>query len=449
MGAGSTSGATTTNGGTEAHSGGGSASEGGVVTGSAGSGAGGANAGSPNAGGSAGAAAVDPSAELYDPKNLPRFDIELPQSSVDALNQVSGQDDPKQNTYVPATLRYGSETVTNVGIRIKGEGSFQRLDRKPAWKIKLDEFVSKQELRGLRRLTLNNLFEDPSFIAERLAYDVYRAAGSPAPRCNSALVYVNGTFYGVYANVEAEDKTFLRRWFSSDSGNLYEEGQSDFVPGAETAFNLETNETANDRTDLKRLIAAIQGATNPTSFLTDVGASLDMPQFLRFTALEAAVNQWDMYSYTRFWVNNFRMYDDPEKGKFQLIPWGHDLSMKPFRDSGRAYIDLFELAHQFDEPNSSISSGLLIQKCFNSPPCLAAYRDAVLEVAKVYDSLKLEDVAGQYYEQVKPWVQMDTRKNICCGPTKPLTNQEFETAYQSVLATVRGRTAALRADLAR
>jgi hypothetical protein len=63
-------------------------------------------------------------------------------------------------------------------------------------------------------------------------------------------LYVNGQAYGLYANVEAEDKTFLRRWFTSDDGNLYEEGQTDFVSGAEQTFDLETNETANDRSDL-------------------------------------------------------------------------------------------------------------------------------------------------------------------------------------------------------
>jgi hypothetical protein len=42
-------------------------------------------------------------------------------------------------------------------------------------------------------------------------------------------VYVNGKAFGVYANLETEDKPFLRRWFASDDGNLYEEGQRDFA----------------------------------------------------------------------------------------------------------------------------------------------------------------------------------------------------------------------------
>jgi spore coat protein CotH len=442
-----TTGGATTGSGAAAPAAGGAASSGAAATGGANTPGGGApSGGAPQGGGAGGSAEVDLSAELYDPAHLPRFDIELPQASLDQLNEVTSADDPKQDTYVTATLRYGTETVSNIGLRLKGEGSFQRLDRKPPFKLKFDEFVTKQEFRGLRRMALNNLWEDASFIAERLAYDVYRAAGLPAPRCNSALVYVNGTFYGVYANVEAEDKSFLKRWFPTDGGNLYEEGQKDFVPGAETAFDLETNETANDRTDLKNLISAIQGST-PQTFLTDIGGLLDTAHFLKFTAVEAAVNQWDMYSFTVFYMNNFRLYSDPTSKKFTFIPWGHDLSMKPFRDTGTPFIDAFALAREGDRASGAVSSGILFQRCLKSPACKAAYRDAVSQIATLYEGLDLEATAKRYYEQVKEDVYRDTRKNICCDE-EPLTNQQFEEGYQSVLTTIRGRVAALRADVA-
>lgn len=387
----------------------------------------------------------DPSTELYDPEQVPEFHIELSEEALATLSLVTGSDDPRQDNYVKANLRYGDEVVQDIGLRIKGEGSFQQLEAKPAWKLKFDEFVPDQTFHGLKRMTLNNLFEDPSFIAERLAYDVYRAASVPAPRCNNALVYINGESYGVYANVEAEDKPFLRRWFDDVSGNLYEEGQSDFVPGAETTFNLETNEASNDRTDLVGLIAAIDGAT-PSTFLDAVGAHVDIENYLKFTAVEAAVNQWDMYSYTVFWVNNLRLYREPTAGKFHFIPWGHDMSMKPYRDSGKPYVQLFELSRQYDAPNGKVSAGLLFRRCLESAACVAAYRAAVEDVIVTYEALDLETRAATYYEQIKPLVYQDERKRICCG-SDSLTNQDFDTAVVSVMETIRGRVAALRRDL--
>ncbi len=405
-----------------------------------------AAAGASGSTGVAGTEGVDLSVTLYDPENFPRFDIELPPDSLATLDLVENSVDPRQDTYVTATLTHGTQTVTNIGLRFKGEGSFQKLDGKPAFKLKFDEFVDNQSFYGLRRMTLNNAFEDPSFVAERLAYDVFRAAGLPAPRCNSATVYVNGTFYGVFVNVEAEDKTFLRRWFSDDDGNLYEEGQTDFVSGAELDFNLETNEEVNDRSDLANLIASIQAANNPGSFLGDIGRHLDTAQFLKFTGAEAAVNQWDMYAYTVFYVNNLRIYSDPATQKFAFIPWGMDLSMKPFRDSGKAHINLFALAQRGDNSSQPVTAGLIFQRCLESEACVTAYVDAVEQIITAYEGLNMEARAMAYYDQIRSQVLADTRKRVCCSG-QPLSNEQFEAGFQSVLETIRGRVAALRANL--
>lgn len=50
-------------------------------------------------------------------------------------------------------------------------------------------------------------------------------------------------------------------------------------------------------------------------------------------------------------------------------------------------------------------------------------------------------MAVSYYDQVKAQVMADPRKEV--------TMQAFETAYQSMLKTIRERPAAIRADLGR
>ncbi|MFZ5890516.1 MAG: CotH kinase family protein [Myxococcota bacterium] len=452
VGAGGTSGGTPANGGSTAlggsNSAGGSDSagtsgaaevQGGAATGgTAANEAGAAGALHADAGAAGAGPITDPSAELYAPERLPRFDIELPAESVAALDALTSWADPKTDEYVPATLRYGDEVIENVGLRIKGESSFRKLDKKSAFKIKFDAFVPKQSFRGLRRLTLNNMSEDPSFMAERLAYELFRAANLPAPRANNALVYVNGEFYGVYANIEAEDKTFLARWFESNDGNLYEEGGKDFVPGAETAFDLETNETLNDRSGLVALIAGVQSA-DATNFSQSVGEKLRLSHFLRFTAAEAAVNQWDMYAYTMFFPNNFRIYEDPVDGRFVFLPWGMDMAMKPFRDSGRPHIPVFGIARQGDRDNGKITAGLVFRKCLENAECKSAYAQAVAEMADIYEQADLSQRAGAYYAQIREHVYLDPRKEY--------TNAAFESAYQSVLTTIEERPEKLRADL--
>ena len=364
---------------------------------------------------------IDESAELYDEARVPRFDITLPQASIDMLNA-----DPR--TYAPGELRYGDEVVTNIGVRIKGEYSHRTLDGKSAFKLKFDEFVDKQEFRGLRRMTLNNMIQDFSFIAERLSYALYRAAGLPAPRCNSALVYVNDQFYGVYANVETEDKTFLRRWFEDEDGNLYEEGQVDFEAANVHVFELETNEMENDRSDLVRLIEVLE-STTPETFMTDMSTVLDLDHFLRFTALEGLVNQWDMYGYTHIAPNNFRIYNDPTSGQFVFLPWGMDLSMKPF--DGREHIEMFA---------TPATSGRIFVRCLDSEACRAAYIAAVQEMLEVYEATDLEAKAEAYFEQI--------REHIMADPRKEQIMPTVEEAYGVVRANIRARPDLVRADLA-
>jgi hypothetical protein len=389
----------------------------------------------PSAGAGSGGTNVteeDPSAELYDPERVPRFDLELPASSIAALDETPDE-------YVRGALRYEGELVADIGVRIKGEASQRSLAEKAAFKLKLDKFVPKQSFRGLRRLTFNNMVEDPSFVAERLAYHFYRSVGLPAPRCNHAEVYVNGVLYGLYANLEAEDKAFLKRWFESDEGNLYEEDGVDLLPGRERDFELETNEAVADRSDLVALIEAIASST-PETYVDDVGAQLDMDHYFAFTAAEAAVNQWDMYSYTVLETNNFRLYRDPSQQRFVMLPWGMDISLKPFTIGGASirHIDLLVPARRYDRP-TVVTAGVVFRRCLESQPCVQAYLAVARDMADRFEAAELGDLAARYYDQVKDYIAADPRKEY--------TLPEVEHGYASLLQTIRERPDAMRSWL--
>jgi hypothetical protein len=390
----------------------------------------------------------DLSAELFDPDRLQVFEITLPQASITALGTAP-------DTYTHAALKYGDTTLPDVAIRIKGESSRRTLEQKAAFKIKLDEYVGKQTLLGMKRITLNNMLADATFMSECLSYYMYRKANLPAPRCNHALVYVNGTLFGVYANIEAEDKTFLSRWFSSNDGNLYEDAEVDFSVGNEALFDLQTNETANNRSDLTALINALDAAQS-ASYLSDLDAVLDTTHFLRFSAVEAAVNQWDGYSYTYFEPNNFRLYHDPSSGKFTFLPWGHDLAMKAFeidpdgpKDVGMLdFIPLFKVPVYQNRTGERAAGGRIFVGdrnnvahvgCLDSQSCKTEYASVLRDVIALYDSANLDTRAAEMYALIKAHVLEDGRKEV--------TNAQFETAYQNLLQHIATRTQAMRDDM--
>ena len=366
---------------------------------------------------SAGGAVIDPSALLYDAAEFPRFDLEIGPDELAALEK-------KPRAYVPATFRYRNEVVHRVGVRLKGEYSFQPITGKAAFKFKFDEFVPGQRFRGLRRMTFNNSMEDPSHIAERLSYLVFRNAELPAPRANNATVYVNGEFYGVYVNVETEDEVFLARWFDSNEGNLYEELGQHWLPGNEEDFELETNKTINDRRDLTDLFAAVRDADDAT-FLEDVAHILDTEAYLRYCALEGIVNQWDGYAYSSYGPSNYRLYHDPSIGRFTLIPWGMDMSMNA--DFGVANIDLFA-------PKSP-----LLKRCLSGPSCTAVYRQVIAEEADRFEALEIAKVAEQAYDQIRGELYLDSRKGH--------TNDRCDEAFGEVHEFVRQRPVSVRSQL--
>jgi spore coat protein CotH len=382
-------------------------------------GCGGGAGGVDGAGGDGGpldATPIDPSDELYDPAVIPRFELELSQASIDALIA-----DPR--VYVRGALHHGSEVVTDIGVRIKGEYNFRPLGEKAAFKLKFDEFVPGQTFRGLKRMTLNNSLEDQSWVAERLTYAVYRHAGLAAPRANAAWVVVNGEDYGLYINVETEDKRFLGRWYADSDGNLYEEMQHELVPGNEGFFELETNETANDRGDLTALFAAIDAA-NDATLLADVAGVIDTDAFLRYCAAEAAVWQWDGYCYTRFGPNNFRLYHEPSLDKFYFLPWGMDMSWKSYESS----MDFFD------------ARGMLFARCLAGTTCRDAYRAELSATADRLEALDVVALADAWGDQV--------RDSVAADPKKETSVSGFEDALADVRAQAAGRPADIRAQLA-
>ncbi len=121
--------------------------------------------------------------------------------------------------------------------------------------MKFNHSVSGQRFLGLKKMTLNNMVQDPSMIHEVLAYSVFRAMGVPAPRTGYAFVRVNGAAYGVYLNVETLDDVSLPRLFPSTE-HLYEGGYgADIGPGGAGAFEVDEGDE-DERADLEALIAA-------------------------------------------------------------------------------------------------------------------------------------------------------------------------------------------------
>jgi spore coat protein CotH len=277
-------------------------------------------------------------------------------------------------------------------------------------------------LHGRRALTLNNMLQDGTLMAERLAYEVFREMGAPASRANHAMVYVNDEYYGLYANIETPNEEFLEHWFDDPDRTLYEEAGRDF-DRRKTAqrFERETNERQSDDRENLRALEEACIASN----LGRVRELVDWQKFLLFSALEAAVNQVDGYSYAQSGPNNYRIYDSAHGLIF--IPWGLDWAFGPVAtQDGGLFVDPF-----WARPKH----GVLMRMCLADAECRQEYRAAVGLVAARWDGMKLEEKMARWAEQTQGAAESDERR---------------ESSYESVLADrentlqfIRGRAQAL------
>ena len=263
-------------------------------------------------------------------------------------------------TWFPATVTIDGETNAEVGVRKKGFLGSQS-DTKPSLKLRYDKYVDGQSLGGvMERMTLNNSVQDPSMVNTCLAYQVFAAAGNPAPRCNFANVTVNGMELGLYVHVEELKKPFLARHFDSAEGNLYEGTVSDFTSSHRGTMEKKTNEDEDDWSDVDAMVAALQDPSD--AGLEALGELVDLDRFLTFWATEVLVGHWDGYAGDR---NNYHFYREPD-GKFVFIPWGVD-------DVFHLKDDPNPFDHVLEPPPSVLALSAIPNRLYNHPEWRAKY----------------------------------------------------------------------------
>ncbi|HEY5941584.1 MAG TPA: CotH kinase family protein [Solirubrobacterales bacterium] len=349
--------------------------------------------------GLAGPAAALTADEMYEPEAVVVVDLQLPPASVAALEAepaeyVEGSFSLAPTDGTPAGIGTFSAPLT-VGIRLKGEGSFRDLSGKAAFKLKFNEFVKGQKFLGLKRMTLNNMVQDPSMVHETLAYAAFRAAGVPAPRTGYADVRVNAEEFGMHLNLETLDDVALERLFGSFEAppqHLYE-GQVgvDVLPGETSAFEVDEGEE-DDRSDLEALIEAV--AASSPSFSERMAGHADLGELTRMWAVERYLAHWDGYSTQ---PHNYYLYSDP-LGIFQMMPSGADQTWS-----------LPQLG--FGPPGAS-----LFESCFGEPECLALYKGALLEAEQVVSALGPGAEAQQLAALLAPWQQLEVAPRKPFGP---------------------------------
>ena len=270
--------------------------------------------------------------------------------------------------------------IHNVGIRMKGSAS--RRYQKFSIKVKFDAFVKSQDFRGLKRLTLNAMMQDPSQVHEVTAYRLFRAAGIPAPRAGYAKVKIDGHYIGLYLNLESIDSKMLKRWFP-DTEHVYSGARPcDLTPNNSCYI---TNTGTTDRTDVLEVgkLHFLEGK----AWWKALSKKTDTNQLLDFMATEIFLSHWDGFGdYMR---NNHYIHFD-SKGRFTLIPWGTDQTF-PFEKKHQLTWDASKPVYLSTETERSS----ILVHCMAYLPCHDKLLRSGLKISKLASRIDLVGYADR------------------------------------------------------
>ncbi|MCX4245952.1 CotH kinase family protein [Paraliomyxa miuraensis] len=257
---------------------------------------------------------------IYAQDHLPTFEVTVHPAVWEQLQwewdhgqaiEDAGQDPKVYHSLLE--FRYGDVVIHDARIRLRGNATYWDPwpGDKMQFQIAFDQIDPDGRMLGLRKLALDAHTYNRHLLRDRLGLAFMRKVGVRAPCANNARLMVNGEYYGIFTNVEKLDDVFLQRTMEDPTGDLWKRAN----------WELKTNEGATDDARLD----AMRDATT----LAELDAYLDLEQALRTFAAEAVVPHSD-----GAWAGglNGYYYDDPERGKFMLLPWDLDSSFEYFND---------------------------------------------------------------------------------------------------------------------
>ncbi|PLX20061.1 MAG: spore coat protein [Salinivirgaceae bacterium] len=250
--------------------------------------------------------------------------------------------------FQPASVFMNGLEWYNVGVRFKGNSSLRSTWSmgcyKFAFRFDFDEFedtypeINNQRFYGFKKLAFSNNFNDKSFLHEKVAADIFRASGIPAPQTAYYAIYVDygdgPTYFGLYTGVEIVEDTMLDEQFSDGSGNCYKP-EGDAATFAEGTFNteefdLKTNEDAANYSDVQLLYETLNSElrnTDVEQWKTNLESILDVDAFMHWLAVNTTIQNWDTYGIMN---HNYYLYFNPTSQKLVWIPWDNNEALSDF-----------------------------------------------------------------------------------------------------------------------
>jgi hypothetical protein len=288
---------------------------------------------------------------LYDLNTIQELRINFPFNNWDQkLDSLHTADVSAR--LIATKVELNGVTFDSVGIRYKGNSTYNPTRVKNPLNVKLDFIKSDQNFQGYNTLKLSNGFMDPSLLREVMGYYITRKY-MPASQANFIKVFINNAYIGLYTNVENVSKDFCSNNYYSSDNAFYQCDQAEkkvtLPTGCSTMNQMPTlSYSSSDSncyknsyeiesdygwSELYKLINILNNNT------TEIEKILDVDRAIWMLALNNYYVNFDSYSGSG---HNYLIYQDNNK-RFNTIMWDLNEFYGAFNNSGTGSLSLSQM----------------------------------------------------------------------------------------------------------
>lgn len=344
---------------------------------------------------------------------------------------------------VPASFRWRDVSIPKVSVRFKGNSSSSPSQQhKRSYLVRFDDFEKDQRFLGLQRVSFDNAIQFGSVFSETIITEILRDLAIKTYRCNYSRLFLNGTYHGVYVNVERIDQSFIERNLPDPDGLLFKVDEGG--PGAnlqfigddpsqyKKAFEPQTKSAKNGTQQLVEFIKRINQSPE-TDIAAKLEQQLELDDFLKVSAVLLLAGAFDQL--TGWGPHNYYLYQDRNNERWRYLPWDLDVGFSEMAFGKIKVLDDWNAAW----PAAGQNPNPLVDRIVADPMLLQRYRDhARIILDKYFEPERLCSIIDARYALIKEDLAADP------FPHRRVTNPEdrsYDDIVRSIKAFVRKRYA--------